>query len=126
MRLALTTVLSGLAIGHALLAAPADARLDVTVQAVLPGCHSLVATLGAPKSPEAAFCNGLIDALLYLGELLPPDFCYAVPLDIPRVRLVATIVDEIEPLLPTVKRQDFRALAVEILRYRWPCHYAGD
>lgn len=124
MRLALTIVLSGLAMGHAVLAAPADARLDVTVQAVLPGCRSLVATLGVPKSSEAAFCNGLIDALLYLGELLPPDFCYAVPLDIPRVRLVEAIVGEVEPLLPMVKEQDFRALAVEVLQYKWPCHYA--
>jgi hypothetical protein len=122
MRVALSVVLSGLAIGHAVLAAPADARLDLTVQAVLPGCRSLVATLGVPGSSEAAFCNGLIDALLYLGELLPPDFCYAVPLDIPRVRIVEAIVDEIEPLFPTVRAQDFRALAVEVLQNKWPCH----
>jgi len=125
LRLALTIVLSDLAMGRAVLAAPADARLDASVQAVLPGCRLLVAAPEGPQSPEAAFCNGLVDALLYLGELLPPDFCYAVPLDIARVRLVEAIVGEIEPLMPSVKKLDFRALALEVLHYKWPCHHDG-
>ena len=94
----------------------------MTVAAVLPGCRSLVETQGIPKSSEAAFCNGMIDALLYLGEMLPPDLCYAVPVDIPRHRVVEAIVEEIEQVYPSVKLQHFRALAIDVLEYKWPCH----
>ncbi len=122
LRLALAVVLIGLADGHAALAGP-GARPNVTVEAVLPGCRSLVATQGIPTSAEAGFCSGLIDGLLYLGEQLPPDFCYAVPVDAPRVRIAAAIVEEIEAVYPSVKEHHFRALALEVLQYRWPCHY---
>ncbi len=125
MRLALTIVLAvglaGSVIGHAALADPSGARLDVTVRAVLPGCRSLVASQGIPNSTEAAFCNGMIDALLYLGELLPPDYCYSVPLDIPRDRVVRAIVEEIEQVYPSIKEQHFRGLALEVLHHKWPC-----
>jgi hypothetical protein len=124
MRLALTIVLTGLAIGHAGLA-EAPRRLDVTVKAVLPGCRSLVATRGIPRSAEAAFCSGMIDALLYIGELLHPDYCYSVPLDMPRHQVVQAIVSEIEGVYPSVKAQHFRGLALEILHYRWPCRKVG-
>jgi hypothetical protein len=127
VRLALTTllaiVLAGLAIGHAASADSRDARPDLTVAAVLPGCRSLVETQGIPRSSEAAFCNGMIDALLYLGEMLPPDLCYAVPADIPRHRVVEAIVEEIEQVYPSVNQQHFRALALDVLNYRWPCHH---
>ena len=76
-------------------------------------------------SAEAAFCNGMIDALLYLRELLPRDICYAVPVGIPRHRVVQAIVNEIEPLYPSIEAQHFRGLAIEVLHYKWPCHYAG-
>ena len=125
MRLALTIVLTGLAIGHAVLAETPGARLDVTVRAVLPGCRSLVATRGIATSTEAAFCSGMIDALLYIGELLPPDYCYSVPLDMPRHQVVQAIVGEIEEVYPSVKAQHFRGLALEILHYRWPCREVG-
>lgn len=116
-------ILSGLVLGHTALAEPADARPDPTVRAVLPGCRSLVAKHGVATSAEAGFCNGMIDGLLYLGEQLPPDFCYAVPVDTPRVRVAAAIVEEIEAVYPSVKEHHFRALALEVLQYRWPCHY---
>ena len=102
-------------------AALPGARPDVTVKAVLPGCRSLVATQGIPRSSEAAFCNGTIDALLYLGELLPEDYCYAVPLDTPRSQVVQAIVDEIEPVYPSVKKEHFRGLALEVLHNKWRC-----
>jgi hypothetical protein len=120
-RLALTIGLAAGAIASAALAEPVGARVDVTARAMLPGCRSLVATQGVAISAEAAFCSGTIDALLYLGELLPPDYCYAVPLDLPRHRVVQAIVDEIEQVYPSVKEQHFRGLALEVLHYRWPC-----
>jgi hypothetical protein len=125
LTIVLAIVLAGLAIGHAASAEPPAARPDVTVGAVLPGCRSLVATQGVPRSSEAAFCNGMIDALLYLGEMLPPDFCYAVPADIPRHRVVEAIVEEIEQVYPSVKEQHFRALALDVLNCKWPCRYSG-
>jgi hypothetical protein len=122
VRLGLMIVLAGSAIGRAASAEPAAARPALTVEAVLPGCRSLVATQGVPTSSEAGFCSGLIDGLLYLGAMIPADFCYAVPLDIPHHRVIQAIVEEIEPAYPSVKGQHFRALAIDVLEYKWPCH----
>jgi hypothetical protein len=103
-----------------------SARLppDPTVKAVLPGCQSLADTKGVPATREAAFCSGMIDILLYLGEMLPSDFCYAVPIDVPRQQVVQAIVREIEGVYMTVANHHFRALALEVLQFNWPCHYA--
>ena len=60
----------------------------------------------------------MIDALLYLGELLPEDLCYAVPLDMPRVAVLRAIVDEIEDAYPSIEEQHFRALALDVLQYK--------
>ncbi len=126
MRLDVTTilaaVLAGLASGQAALAKSPPARPAVTVEAVLPGCRSLVATEGVPTSSEAGFCSGLIDGLLYLGAMIPADFCFVVPPRVPHHRIVAAIVEEIEPIYASVKQQHFRALAIEVLEYKWPCH----
>ena len=122
LALALAIALAGLALRPTALAADVPGiRPDVTVRAVLPGCRSLVATQGMAVSREAAFCSGMIDSLLYLGEMLPADFCYAVPLDEPRHRVLEAIVEEIEPLYPSLKEQHFRALALEVLQFKWPC-----
>lgn len=126
MRLALLTILAvvvvRLVIGHVARAEPPPARPEVTVEAVLPGCRSLVATQGIPSTTEAGFCSGLIDGLMYLGSMLPADFCYAVPADVPHHQVVATIVAEIEPLYPSVRHQHLRALALDVLEYKWPCN----
>jgi hypothetical protein len=121
-RLVLTIALAGSAVVRAVQAEPLQARPAVTVEAVLPGCRSLVATEGVPTSSEAGFCSGLIDGLLYLGGMIPTDFCFVVPFDIPHNRVVAAIVDEIEPIYPSVRQQHFRALAIEVLEFKWPCH----
>lgn len=121
-RLLLTLVLAGWASGQAALADVPAARPPITVEAVLPGCRSLVATEGVPASSEAGFCSGLIDGLLYLGGLIPADFCFVVPSRVPHHRVVATILEEIEPIYESVKRQHFRALAIDVLEHRWPCH----
>lgn len=121
MRLGLTIVLAGMAIGQSALAESPPARPAVTVEDVLPGCRSLVATQGVPTSSEAGFCSGLIDGLLYLGAMIPADFCFVVPPQVPHDRVVAAIVEEIEPVYPSVKQQHFRALAIDVLEYKWPC-----
>lgn len=63
----------------------------------------------------------MIDSLLYLGEVLPAGLCFAVPLEVPQRRVVQAIVEEIEAVYPLVKENHFRALALEVLQYRWPC-----
>ena len=115
-------VLIGLMLGGAALAEPRHARPEVTVRAVLPGCRSLVASQGVATSIEAGFCSGMIDSLLYVGEVLAPDLCFSVPLDVPRHRVVEAIVQEIEAVYPSVEDKHFRALALEVLQYRWRCH----
>jgi hypothetical protein len=94
---------------------------DARTKAVLPGCRSFIETRGAAISPEAQFCSGTIDALLYLGELLPQDYSYCVPLDLPRYQVVQEIVREIEAVYPAVERHLFKGLALEVLHHRWPC-----
>jgi hypothetical protein len=122
VRLGLIMVLAGLAIGQAALAELPPAQPAVTVEAVLPGCRSLIATQGVPTSSEAGFCSGLIDGLLYLGAMIPADFCFVVPPRVPHHQVVAAIVEEIEPIYASVKQQHFRALAIDVLEYKWPCH----
>jgi hypothetical protein len=96
-------------------------RPDPTVRAVFPGCREIVATRGEARSDAAAFCNGAIDGVLYLGEMLPGDFCYAVPLDLPRHEVIAEVVREIEPILESVGNQNFLGLALDVLHWKWPC-----
>jgi hypothetical protein len=117
-------VLAALAVAPAASAEPppTPARPAVTVEAILPGCRSLLATEGVPTTAEAGFCSGLIDGLLYLGAMIPADFCFVVPPDVPHHRVVEAIVEEIEPVYASVKAQHFRALAIDVLEYKWPCH----
>jgi hypothetical protein len=122
VRAGLAIVLAGLAVGQAALADPSSGRPAETVEAVLPGCRSLVATQGIPTSIEAGFCSGLIDGLLYLGAMIPADFCFVVPARVPHHGVVAAILEEIEPIYASVKQHHFRALAIDVLEYRWPCH----
>lgn len=122
VRLELAIVLAGLAIGQSALAEAPPVQPPVTVEAVLPGCRSLLATHGIPTTSEAGFCSGLIDGLLYLGAMIPADFCFVVPLRVPHHQVVAAIVEEIEPIYASVKQQHFRALAIDVLEYKWPCH----
>lgn len=122
--LALLLVLAALAVARAASAEPPPTaeRPAVAVEIVLPGCRSLLATKGVPTTAEAGFCSGLIDGLLYLGAMIPVDFCFVVPPDVPHHRVVAAIVEEIEPVYASVKTQHFRALAIDVLEYKWPCH----
>ena len=98
---------------------------DTSARAVLPGCRALVEARGAISSPGMAFCNGTVDALRYVGELLPEDYCYAVPISLPQHEVVATIVREIDAVYPTVERQLFKGLVVEIFHFHWPCRPRG-
>ena len=94
---------------------------EASVAAVLPGCLELARSRGTAQSPAARFCNGTIDVLLYLGELLPEDYSSCVPLDIPRHQVVQAVADEVEAVYPAVHNQLFKGLALEVLHYRWPC-----
>src|SRR4051812_34723001 len=69
---------------------------DPTVQAALPGCHAVADRDGTTSSLDAGFCSGVIDTLLYLGELLPEDYRYCVPLDLSRQEIIHVMVSEME------------------------------
>ncbi len=72
-------------------------------------------------SEGAGQCAGAVDALLYIGELLPADFRYCVPLRTPRGEIIATILEDIEAMRPEVDRQDFKGMVLSILHFHWPC-----
>src|SRR4051812_761526 len=108
MRLGLVAIVAMLALVRSAAADIAGAIPDASVKAILPGCRAIVATGGAIASPESAFCGGTIDALLYLGELLPEDYSYCVPLDLPRHQVIRAIVREIDEVYPLVEKQLFK------------------
>ena len=94
---------------------------DPTVRAYLPGCRAILQDADSIGSEGAGLCNGVVDTLLYIGELLPPDYRSCVPLRIARRDIIEAIVEDLDALSPAVERQDFKGMVLEILHYRWPC-----
>lgn len=101
-------------------AQPLD-RPDSTVGAYLPGCRAILQNADSVGLEGAGLCHGVVDTLLYIGELLPPDYRSCVPLRIARRDIIRDIVEDLEALYPAVERQDFKGMVLEILHYRWPC-----
>jgi hypothetical protein len=91
------------------------------VTAWLPGCRAFLQNTEAMGSEGAGQCAGAVDALLYIGELLPADFRYCVPLRTPRGEIIATILENIEAMRPEADRQDFKGMVLSILHFHWPC-----
>jgi hypothetical protein len=87
----------------------------------LPGCRAFLQNTEAMGPEGAGQCAGAVDALLYIGELLPADFRYCVPLRTPRGEIIATILEDIEAMRPEADRQDFKGMVLGILRFHWPC-----
>ena len=91
------------------------------VSAWLPGCRAFLEHAETPGSEGAGQCAGAVDALLYIGEVLEPDYRFCVPLRIPRQEIISTIVANIEAMQPEADRQDFKGMVLGILRFTWPC-----
>jgi hypothetical protein len=94
---------------------------EPSVTARLPGCRSFLEGADTKHAEGAGLCAGTVDALLYIGELLPADYRFCVPLRVPRHEVVAALVEDIDALRPEADRQDFKGIAMAILHYRWPC-----
>ena len=91
------------------------------VSAWLPGCRAFLEHAETPGSEGAGQCAGAVDALLYIGEVLPEDYRYCVPLRTPRSEIISAIVADIEDMRPESDRQDFKGMVLAILHFRWPC-----
>lgn len=91
------------------------------VTAWLPGCRAFLQNTEAVGSEGAGQCAGAVDALLYIGELLPADFRYCVALRTSRGEIIATILEDIESMRPEADRQDFKGMVLSILQFHWPC-----
>ena len=94
---------------------------DPTVRAWLPGCRAFLEHPESGGSEAAGLCAGAVDALLYIGEVLEPDYRICVPLRTPRQEIISTILEDIEALRPEADRQDFKGMVLAILRFHWPC-----
>ena len=112
----------------ALLALPASPsraqaldKPDPSVRTWLPACQSFLEHADTTGSEGAGLCAGAVDALLYIGEVLMPDYSFCVPLQTTRREVIAGIVEDIKALRPEADRQNFQGMVLEILRYRWPC-----
>ena len=106
-------------------AAPSRAQAldkpDPSVRAWLPGCRGFLEHPESGGSEASGLCAGAVDALLYIGEVLEPDYRFCVPLRTPRQEIISTILEDIEALRPEVDRQDFKGMVLAILRFHWPC-----
>ena len=94
---------------------------DPSVRTWLPGCRVFLEHPDSVGSEAAGQCAGAVDALLYIGEVLEPDYRFCVPLRIPRQEIISTIVANIEAMQPEADRQDFKGMVLGILRFTWPC-----
>ena len=101
--------------------AKALGKPDPAVRAWLPGCRAFLEHPESLGSEAAGLCAGAIDALLYVGEVLEPDYRFCVPLRTPRQQIISTIVMNVEAMRPEADRQDFKGMAMAILRFNWPC-----
>jgi hypothetical protein len=106
-------------------AAPSRAQAldkpDPSVRAWLPGCRGFLEHPESGGSEASGLCAGAVDALLYIGEVLEPDYRFCVPLRTPRQEIISTILEDIEALRPEADRQDFKGMVLGILRFHWPC-----
>jgi hypothetical protein len=106
-------------------AAPSRAQAldkpDPSVRAWLPGCRGFLEHPESGGSEASGLCAGAVDALLYIGEVLEPDYRFCVPLRMPRQEIISTILEDIEALRPEADRQDFKGMVLGILRFHWPC-----
>ena len=106
-------------------AAPSRAQAldkpDPSVRAWLPGCRAFLEHPESGGSEAAGLCAGAVDALLYIGEVLEPDYRFCVPLRTPRQEIISTIVMNVEAMRPEADRQDFKGMVLAILRFNWPC-----
>jgi hypothetical protein len=87
---------------------------DPTVRAWLPGCRAFLEHPESGGSESAGLCAGAVDALLYIGEVLEPDYRFCVPLRTSRQEIIST-------MRPEADRQDFKGMVLAILRFTWPC-----
>jgi hypothetical protein len=94
---------------------------DPAVRAWLPGCRAFLDHPESGGSEAAGQCAGAVDALLYIGEVLEPDYRFCVPLRLSRQEIVSAILKDIEAMRPEADRQDFKGMMLGILRFNWPC-----
>jgi hypothetical protein len=94
---------------------------DPSVRAWLPGCRIFLEHPESVASEAAGQCAGAVDALLYIGEVLQPDYRFCVPISLSRHEIVSAIVKGIEAMYPEADRQDFKGMVLGILRFNWPC-----
>ena len=94
---------------------------EPSVRAWLPGCRVFLEHPESVGSEAAGQCAGAVDALLYIGEVLEPDYRFCVPLRVSRQEIVSAIVKDIEAMQPEADRQDFKGMVLGILRFTWPC-----
>ena len=94
---------------------------EPSVRAWLPGCKAFLEHPESVGSEAAGLCAGAVDALLYIGEVLEPDYRFCVPLRTPRQEIISTIVANVEAMRPEADRQDFKGMVLGILRFTWRC-----
>ena len=116
------TSLTGLA-AVLLSVSPTAAQQGLSVREALPGCHAAIddhATV-ADRIGTASRCNGIIEALISLGQLLPDHLQFCVPGTVRLHEVVRLITDDLEKQYALIEDRSFTISAVAVLHARWPC-----
>jgi hypothetical protein len=106
----------------------AQDAIEDSANTVLHGCKRYIEDSPPPTGRDASLidvgerfrCHGIVDALFYVGPILPPEYRWCPPSGVNKEQLVRMIVAYIERQ-PQRMHENFKRLALEALRDAWPC-----
>jgi hypothetical protein len=128
------TILGGAALALIITAASAEEDID-SANSIMPGCRALLGPKALDDPFRQGVCEGIISEIAFVGRaiLIRPDpeksrfggilrqiLCLDIPAGVTggqRARVVVSYIDA----RPARMHEDFRSLALEALRYAWPC-----
>lgn len=104
---------------------PAQAQIDPSANAILPGCRDLLASMRGATIPTARVldlseCRGMFRAIIRLGSSLHPQISFCPPAAVTHAQAMEIAIREIEAQ-PERWHEDFVSLVVNNFHRRWPC-----
>lgn len=104
---------------------PAQAQINFSANAILPGCRDLLAstkgaTIPTARMLELSECRGMFRAIIRLGASLDSKLSFCPPVAVTYAQAFEIAMREIEAH-PERWHEDFISLAVNIFHRMWPC-----
>jgi hypothetical protein len=104
---------------------PAQAQINFSANAILPGCRDMLAVNKGATIPTARFlelaeCRGMFRTIIRLGASLDPKLSFCPPVAVTYTQAIEIAMREIEAH-PERWHEDFISLAINIFHRMWPC-----